>query len=206
MKRAFDFSLSLVLIVLLGPVYVIIAALIYLKLGRPIFYDQVRPGYKGELFKIYKFRTMSNETDANGELLPDLERLTPPFEFIRRLSLDEIPQFFNILRGQMSFVGPRPLLESYLPYYSKEQMKRHDVLPGLTGWAQIHGRNDTTWSERLGRDQWYAENQSFRLDLYIIWKTIRIVLKSEGNSTQAQTEMGEFRGLDGGNTHEIAKH
>jgi lipopolysaccharide/colanic/teichoic acid biosynthesis glycosyltransferase len=121
--------------------------------------------------------------------------LTPTFELVRRFSLDELPQLFNVLRGQMSIVGPRPLLESYLPYYSTDHMKRHDVLPGLTGWAQIHGRNETTWQERLDRDQWYVENQSFRLDLYIIWLTILQVVRSSGSSTQASAHLGLFRGL-----------
>ncbi|ACB62016.1 sugar transferase [Exiguobacterium sibiricum 255-15] len=205
MKRTFDFTVSLLAIIVLLPVYAFVAVLIYTKLGRPLFFNQVRPGYKGELFKIYKFRTMSNETDADGKLLPDADRIPKSVEWIRRLSLDEIPQFFNILRGQMSFVGPRPLLVSYLNHYTKEQMTRHDVLPGLTGWAQIHGRNATTWQQRLEQDQWYAANHTFRLDLYILWKTVKIVISSEGNSTDHQTGMGEFKGLDGGVPHDVAK-
>jgi lipopolysaccharide/colanic/teichoic acid biosynthesis glycosyltransferase len=194
-KRAFDVMLSLTVIIILSPLYILVALLGRIKLGRPIFYYQLRPGYRGQLFRIYKFRTMSNATDENGSLLPDLERLTPTFEWIRRFSLDELPQLFNVLRGQMSIVGPRPLLESYLPYYSTEHMKRHDVLPGLTGWAQVHGRNETTWQERLDRDQWYVENQSFRLDLYIIWLTIVQVIRSSGSSTQASADLGLFRGI-----------
>jgi lipopolysaccharide/colanic/teichoic acid biosynthesis glycosyltransferase len=186
---------SLTAIIILSPLFVFGALLVRIKLGRPIFYYQLRPGYRGQLFRIYKFRTMSNATDENGFLLPDLERLTPTFELVRRFSLDELPQLFNVLRGQMSIVGPRPLLESYLPYYSTDHMKRHDVLPGLTGWAQIHGRNETTWQERLDRDQWYVENQSFRLDLYIIWLTILQVVRSSGSSTQASAHLGLFRGL-----------
>jgi lipopolysaccharide/colanic/teichoic acid biosynthesis glycosyltransferase len=186
---------SLTAIIILSPLFVLGALLVRIKLGRPIFYYQLRPGYRGQLFRIYKFRTMSNATDENGFLLPDLERLTPTFELVRRFSLDELPQLFNVLRGQMSIVGPRPLLESYLPYYSTDHMKRHDVLPGLTGWAQIHGRNETTWQERLDRDQWYVENQSFRLDLYIIWLTILQVVRSSGSSTQASAHLGLFRGL-----------
>ncbi|HAZ38902.1 MAG TPA: UDP-galactose phosphate transferase, partial [Exiguobacterium sp.] len=191
MKRTFDFTVSLIAILILIPVYALVALVIYTKLGRPIFFNQVRPGYKGELFKIYKFRTMTNETDAEGKLLPDADRIPASLEWIRRLSLDEIPQFFNILRGQMSFVGPRPLLVSYLNHYTKEQMTRHDVLPGLTGWAQIHGRNATTWQQRLEQDQWYAANQTFRLELYILFKTFKMVISSEGNSTAHQTGMGE---------------
>ncbi|OIN65818.1 UDP-galactose phosphate transferase [Exiguobacterium sp. KRL4] len=205
MKRTFDFTVSLLAILVLLPVYLFVAVFIFTKLGRPIFFNQVRPGYKGELFKIYKFRTMSNETDADGKLLPDAERIPKSVEWVRRLSLDEIPQFFNILRGQMSFVGPRPLLVSYLNHYTPEQMTRHDVLPGLTGWAQIHGRNATTWQERLEQDQWYAANQTFRLDLYILLKTVKIVVSSEGNSTDHQTGMGEFKGLDGGVHHDVVK-
>jgi lipopolysaccharide/colanic/teichoic acid biosynthesis glycosyltransferase len=186
---------SLTAIIILSPLFVLGALLVRIKLGRPVFYYQLRPGYRGQLFRIYKFRTMSNATDENGFLLPDLERLTPTFELVRRFSLDELPQLFNVLRGQMSIVGPRPLLESYLPYYSTDHMKRHDVLPGLTGWAQIHGRNETTWQERLDRDQWYVENQSFRLDLYIIWLTILQVVRSSGSSTQASAHLGLFRGL-----------
>ncbi|AOT01729.1 UDP-galactose phosphate transferase [Exiguobacterium sp. U13-1] len=205
MKRTFDFTVSLIAILILLPVYAVVALVIYTKLGRPIFFNQVRPGYKGELFKIYKFRTMTNETDADGQLLPDVDRIPASLEWIRRLSLDEIPQFVNILRGQMSFVGPRPLLASYLNHYTKEQMTRHDVLPGLTGWAQIHGRNATTWQQRLEQDQWYAANHTFRLDLYILFKTFKMVISSEGNSTAHQTSMGEFKGLDGGVPHDVAK-
>lgn len=205
MKRTFDFTVSLISILILIPVYAVVALVIYTKLGRPIFFNQVRPGYKGELFKIYKFRTMTNETDAEGKLLPDADRIPASLEWIRRLSLDEIPQFLNILRGQMSFVGPRPLLVSYLNHYTKEQMARHDVLPGLTGWAQIHGRNATTWQQRLEQDQWYAANHTFRLDLYILFKTFKMVISSEGNSTAHQTGMGEFKGLDGGVPHDVAK-
>lgn len=205
MKRTFDFTVSLIVILILIPVYALVALVIYTKLGRPIFFNQVRPGYKGELFKIYKFRTMTNETDAEGNLLPDADRIPASLEWIRRLSLDEIPQFVNILRGQMSFVGPRPLLVSYLNHYTKEQMTRHDVLPGLTGWAQIHGRNATTWQQRLEQDQWYAANHTFRLDLYILFKTFKMVISSEGNSTAHQTSMGEFKGLDGGVPHDVAK-
>ncbi|WP_294744058.1 sugar transferase [uncultured Exiguobacterium sp.] len=205
MKRLFDFTVSLIAILILIPVYAVVALVIYTKLGRPIFFNQVRPGYKGELFKIYKFRTMTNETDSDGKLLPDADRIPASLEWIRRLSLDEIPQFVNILRGQMSFVGPRPLLVSYLNHYTKEQMTRHDVLPGLTGWAQIHGRNATTWQQRLEQDQWYAAHQTFRLDLYILFKTFKMVISSEGNSTAHQTGMGEFKGLDGGVPHDVAK-
>jgi len=194
-KRAFDLIVSLIAIVVLCPLYIMVGLLVLAKLGRPVFYYQLRPGYEGRLFRIYKFRTMSNATDADGCLLPDLERLTPTFELIRQFSLDELPQLFNILRGQMSFVGPRPLLESYLPHYSAQHMKRHDVLPGLTGWAQVHGRNETTWQERLDRDQWYVENQSFGLDLWIIWLTIRHMVRSEGNSAQAVADLGLFQGL-----------
>lgn len=205
MKRLFDFTVSLIAILILIPVYAVVALVIYMKLGRPIFFNQVRPGYKGELFKIYKFRTMTNEMDSDGKLLPDADRIPASLEWIRRLSLDEIPQFVNILRGQMSFVGPRPLLVSYLNHYTKEQMTRHDVLPGLTGWAQIHGRNATTWQQRLEQDQWYAAHQTFRLDLYILFKTFKMVISSEGNSTAHQTGMGEFKGLDGGVPHDVAK-
>ena len=205
MKRTFDFTVSLIAILILLPVYAVVALVIYTKLGRLIFFNQVRPGYKGELFKIYKFRTMTNETDAEGQLLPDADRIPASLEWIRRLSLDEIPQFVNILRGQMSFVGPRPLLVSYLNHYTKEQMTRHDVLPGLTGWAQIHGRNATTWQQRLEQDQWYAAHHTFRLDLYILFKTFKMVISSEGNSTAHQTGMGEFKGLDGGVPHDVAK-
>jgi lipopolysaccharide/colanic/teichoic acid biosynthesis glycosyltransferase len=205
LKRAFDAIVSLTAIIALSPLYILVAVLVRVKLGRPIFYHQLRPGYRGQLFRIYKFRTMSNATDENGLLLPDLERLTPIFEWVRRFSLDELPQLFNVLRGQMSIVGPRPLLESYLQYYSTEHMKRHDVLPGLTGWAQVHGRNETTWQERLDRDQWYVENQSFRLDLYIIWLTILQVVKPSGSSTQASADLGLFRGLPRSEGHEDLK-
>ena len=193
-KPLFDKILALILLVLLFPVMVIVAVLIYLWDGRPIFFTQKRPGYKEKIFKIYKFRTMTNEKDENGNLLPDEKRLKGIGKIIRSLSLDELPQLFNVLKGDMSFIGPRPLLKEYLPLYNKEQRRRHDVKPGITGWAQVNGRNAISWSEKFRYDIEYVDNISFWLDLKILWLTVVKVLKREGISQEGRATMEKFNG------------
>ena len=163
-------------------------------MGRPILFTQDRPGKDGKIFKIYKFRTMTNETDENGELLPDEQRLKGIGKTIRKLSLDELPQLINVIRGDMSFIGPRPLLVEYLPLYNKEQARRHEVTPGITGWAQVNGRNAISWEDKFKYDVWYVDNCSFLVDMKIIWLTILKVLKQEGISSEQHATMEKFKG------------
>ncbi|BCD67754.1 sugar transferase [Nitratiruptor sp. YY09-18] len=193
-KPLLDRILASILLILFAPVMIIVALLIYFWDGRPILFIQERPGYRGKIFKIYKFRTMTNEKDAQGNLLPDEKRLKGIGKIIRTLSLDELPQLLNILKGDMSFVGPRPLLKEYLPLYNKEQMRRHDVKPGVTGWAQVNGRNLLDWQTRFVYDVWYVDHCSFLLDLKILWLTFIKVLKREGISSQKSATMEKFRG------------
>lgn len=193
-KPIFDFSFSALLILLFAPILIIVALLIHLKLGSPIFFTQERPGKNGKIFKIYKFRTMSNARDANGELLPDSERLKGFGKFVRKSSLDELPQLFNVLKGEMSFIGPRPLLVEYLPLYSKTQARRHEVKPGITGWAQVNGRNAISWEEKFKLDVWYVENLSFWLDCKIFLMTFYKVLKRKDISSQTNVTMEKFTG------------
>ena len=193
-KPLFDKILALILIILFSPLMLITAILIYLKMGRPIIFTQERPGYKGKIFKIYKFRTMTNEKDEKGNLLPDEMRLKGIGKVIRSLSLDELPQLFNVLKGDMSFIGPRPLLVEYLPLYNKDQKKRHDVLPGITGLAQVKGRNSISWKKKFRYDVFYVKNVSFCLDLYIIYLTIIKVLKRDGISQEGNATMEKFNG------------
>ncbi len=194
MKRLFDIMLALFLIVLFTPIYLVVSLLIYLKMGTPILFRQLRPGYKGEIFGIYKFRTMTNEKDENGELLPDEKRLVGIGKFIRSTSLDELPQLLNVLKGEMSFVGPRPLLVEYLSLYNEEQKKRHNVKPGITGWAQVNGRNAISWEQKFEYDVWYVENQSFSLDMKILWLTFLKVLKRSDISSNTNVTMEKFKG------------
>lgn len=194
MKGLFDRTLALFLIVLLSPVYVLVSLIIFWKMGMPILFVQKRPGYKGKIFSIYKFRTMTNETDENGNLLPDEKRLVGIGKFIRSTSLDELPQLFNVLKGDMSFVGPRPLLVEYLPLYNERQRRRHDVKPGITGWAQVNGRNAISWAEKFEYDVWYVENQSFWLDMKILWMTFLKVIKRSGVSSSNSATMEKFTG------------
>ena len=163
MKRLFDLLVSYSLLLLLSSRYTIVSILVRIKLGSPILFKQQRPGLHGKPFYVYKFRTMTDERDSNGQLLPDHIRLTPFGRFLRKYSLDELPQLFNVVKGDISLVGPRPLLMEYLPLYTKEQAKRHDVRPGITGWAQVNGRNAITWEEKFKLDVWYVKNQSFLL-------------------------------------------
>ena len=193
-KRFLDFILSLIAIVLLSPIYLIIAILVRVKLGSPVIFMQERPGKNEKIFSMYKFRSMTSEIDKEGNLLPDEVRLTPFGKKLRATSLDELPELFNILKGDMSFVGPRPLLVKYLPLYSEEQQHRHDVRPGLTGLAQVMGRNALTWEEKFRKDVFYTEHCNFLLDIQIIGKTILLVLKQEGISSDTSVTMEEFHG------------
>jgi len=197
-KRFFDFVLSLLAIVVLSPVMLIIAILVKIKIGSPVLFVQERPGYHEKIFKMYKFRTMSDERDEHGNLLPDEIRLTRFGKILRSTSLDELPELFNILKGDMSIVGPRPLLVKYLTLYNDEQRHRHDVRPGFTGWAQCNGRNAISWEERFDLDVYYTKHVSFLLDLKVIWKTLKIVLFREGITSETSVTMEEFRGTQNG--------
>lgn len=193
-KVIFDKLFALFLIALFLPVYAVISLLIYLKMGKPILFRQKRPGLSGKVFNIYKFRTMTNERNDSGELLPDKERLPSLGRYIRSLSLDELPQLFNVLKGEMSFVGPRPLLVEYLPLYDDEQKRRHDVKPGITGWAQVNGRNALSWEDKFKLDVWYVDNQSLWLDLKILLLTVKKVVKRDGISNTGEATMSKFTG------------
>ena len=194
MKRIFDLILTIPAYFLLSPLMMLIAVIILLTMEKPVFFRQIRPGFHGKPFTIYKFRTMLNAYDKSGNLLPDKERLTRFGKFLRSTSLDELPELFNILKGEMSIVGPRPLLMQYLERYSPEQARRNEVRPGLTGWAQINGRNAITWEKKFRLDVWYVDNQSFRIDIKIIFMTILKVLKREGINQPGQATMEEFMG------------
>ena len=193
-KSIFDKTLALFLIILFSPIYIVVSLLIFFKMGSPILFRQKRPGYKEKIFGIYKFRTMTNEKDANGNLLPDDKRLVGIGKFIRSTSLDELPQLFNVLKGEMSFVGPRPLLEEYLPLYNEKQKRRHDVKPGITGWAQVNGRNAISWEQKFDYDVWYVDNQSFWLDIKILWLTFLKVVKRSDISSGTSSTMEKFTG------------
>jgi sugar transferase EpsL len=193
-KRAVDFAVALAGLVLLAPALVVIAALVRLLVGTPVIFSQVRPGLGGRPFRLFKFRTMTTRRDARGELLPDERRLTPFGRFLRSSSLDELPELLNVLKGEMSLVGPRPLLVEYLPRYTPEQARRHEVRPGLTGWAQVNGRNAIAWEEKFKLDVWYVDNRSFRLDLKILLMTIARVFGREGISQRGQATMEKFKG------------
>lgn len=182
------------LIIVLSPVYVLACLLVYFSIGLPIIFRQTRPGYKEKLFKIYKFRTMKNTQDMNGQLLPDSERLTGIGRLIRNLSLDELPQLFNVLKGEMSFIGPRPLLVEYLPLYNNEQKRRHNVKPGITGWAQVNGRNAISWEDKFKLDVWYVDNQSFWLDMKILFLTFKKVIFKEDINEKGKATMSKFTG------------
>jgi len=190
----FDVVLVLILIVFLLPVYMIVSLLIVITMGSPILFKQKRPGKDGKIFEIYKFRTMTDETDEKGGLLSDEKRLTKMGKFIRSTSLDELPQLFNVLKGDMSFVGPRPLLVEYLPLYNEKQKKRHNVKPGITGWAQVNGRNSISWEEKFDYDVWYVEHQSFLLDMKILWMTFLKVFDRSGISSNTSVTIEKFKG------------
>ena len=198
-KRLLDLCLTIGAFLLLSPMMGVIAIIVRLKLGAPVLFRQQRPGLHGQPFTLYKFRTMTDARDAEGNLLPDAERLTSLGRFLRSSSLDELPELFNVLKGEMSLVGPRPLLMEYLPRYSPDQMRRHEVRPGITGWAQINGRNALTWQEKFELDVWYVDHQSLRLDLKILWLTLIKVLKREGISAEGHVTMSKFMGNNGCN-------
>ncbi len=193
-KRIFDFILALILATLLLPLMAATAAAVAWNMGFPVLFWQVRPGLHGRPFKVLKFRTMAEAVGADGQPLPDEQRLTKLGALLRRFSLDELPQLFNVIRGDMSLVGPRPLLIEYLPLYSAEQMRRHDVRPGITGWAQVNGRNALPWEERFRMDVWYVDNRSMLFDLRILALTALRVLRSRGISEPGQATMTPFRG------------
>lgn len=200
-KRLLDIVLSSAALVILSPVLLITAVLVRIKLGSPVIFTQERPGKDEKVFKLHKFRSMTDARDENGNLLPDKDRLTGFGKKLRSLSIDELPELWDIFRGKMSFVGPRPLLVKYLPLYNEEQRHRHDVRPGLTGWAQVHGRNLTSWEERFEYDVEYVNNISFALDVKIIIMTIRCVLGREGINSDGSATMEAFTGT-GVSTHE----
>lgn len=193
-KRIFDLLVTLLCMLVTLPVLLVLSLLVGIILGRPIFFRQQRPGYKGRPFTLFKFRTMTNRRNPDGKLLPDAERLTSFGRFLRSTSLDDLPQLTNVLRGEMSWVGPRPLLMQYLSRYTPEQMRRHDVLPGITGWAQIHGRNDLDWEEKFRLDLWYVDHRTFWLDVKILFMTPWKVFTREGISQPGQATAEEFMG------------
>lgn len=194
MKRCFDIIFTLIILLPFLPVIVIVAWQVHRKLGSPILFRQIRPGLHGKPFEILKFRTMRTAVDAQGNQLPDSDRLTTLGRFLRNTSLDELPELWNILKGDMSLVGPRPLLMEYLPLYSPEQSRRHEVRPGLTGWAQVNGRNSLSWKEKFILDIWYVDNQSLWIDVKIIFQTIRKVLSREGINARGEATMPRFTG------------
>lgn len=193
-KRWLDFVLSLMALIILSPVFLILVLLVRVKLGSPVFFKQQRPGKDGKIFTMYKFRTMTDEKDKTGRLLPDEKRLTSFGKKLRSSSLDELPELINIIKGDMGIVGPRPLLVKYLPLYSERQKRRHEVRPGFTGLAQINGRNSISWEEKFEWDVTYVEKVTFFLDLQIILKTVKTVLRHEGISSETSATMEEFRG------------
>jgi lipopolysaccharide/colanic/teichoic acid biosynthesis glycosyltransferase len=193
-KRLFDIAVSALALIILLPIMLATALMVILFLGYPVFFSQRRPGYLGKPFNIYKFRTMNDRRDLNGNLLADNERLTWLGKWLRSTSVDELPSLWNVLRGNMSLVGPRPLLMEYLPLYSKEQARRHLVKPGVTGWSQVNGRNAISWSDKFYLDVWYVDNQSFFLDLKILFLTIQKVFIREGINAEGETTMAKFTG------------
>lgn len=194
LKRAFDIVGSLLLLILLGLPMLFVALMVRLKHGSPVLFCQQRPGRNGKPFKMLKFRTMTNARDAEGNLLPDAERITKFGQFLRSTSADELPELFNVLKGEMSLVGPRPLLMQYLERYTPEQMRRHEVRPGITGWAQVNGRNNVPWEERFKMDVWYVDNHHLGLDLKILWLTLLKVVRRSDVSQDGHATMSEFMG------------
>lgn len=202
-KRALDILFALVALVLTFPIMLAVAIVIRLKLGSPVLFRQLRPGLEGRPFCLVKFRTMSLKTDAAGEPLPDGARLSAIGRSLRAASLDELPVFWNVLKGDMSVVGPRPLLQEYLPLYTRKQRRRHCVRPGITGWAQVNGRNAVSWEERLAMDVWYVDNQSLRLDIEIILRTVATVFRRHGISEAGEATMSKFTGSQRGEASEV---
>ena len=195
-KPLADFTIAILGALLLSPVFLIAAICLFISNRGNIFFLQERPRENGKVFTIVKFKTMNDDTDAHGNLLPDSQRLTKVGSIVRKASLDEIPQLLNVLKGEMSLVGPRPLLIEYLPLYNDDQMRRHEVKPGITGWAQVNGRNAISWEEKFKLDVWYVDNQSFWLDMKILWLTIRKVLVREGINQDGQATMEPFKGSE----------
>jgi len=194
MKRLFDLTIAVPSVILLTPIFVLIGFFVRIRIGSPVLFKQVRPGFHGRLFTIYKFRTMTGERDEDGNLLPDGERLTRLGRFLRMTSIDELPEFFNVIKGDMSIVGPRPLLRQYLDQYTPEQARRHEVKPGITGWAQVNGRNAISWEGKFKLDVWYVDNWSVWLDLKIILMTVWKVLRRDGISQTGHATAQEFLG------------
>ena len=192
-KRLFDFLGAFALLLLLSPLLLGLAVAVRVKLGSPVIFRQRRPGLGGRIFTVVKFRSMRDATGRDGKPLPDAERLTDFGRRLRASSMDELPELWNVLCGEMSLVGPRPLLVEYLDYYTPEEARRHDVRPGLTGWAQIHGRNATTWDERLALDAWYAQHRTFLMDLRILWRTVALVFSREGITAPGEATMPRLR-------------
>lgn len=198
MKRFFDFFVIFFTLILFSPVLAVVACTVRQKLGSPVFFRQIRPGQGGKPFEMIKFRTMRDAVDSQGQPLPDSERLTIFGNILRSTSLDELPELWNVLKGDMSLVGPRPLLMEYLPLYTPEQARRHEVRPGITGWAQINGRNAISWEEKFKLDVWYVDNQSLWLDIKILWLTFAKVFKREGISQEGEVTMSKFMGTKAG--------
>ena len=193
LKRILDFCIALVALLCLSPLLLVVTVWLHIaNKGAGAFFLQDRPGKDGKIFKIVKFKTMTDERDADGKLLPDANRLTKVGRFVRSTSIDELPQLFNVLKGDMALIGPRPLLVKYLPLYSPEQMRRHEVRPGITGWAQCHGRNAISWTEKFKLDVWYVDHLSFKTDLLVIIETIKAVIHRDGISQEGQATMEEF--------------
>lgn len=194
MKRFFDLILTILVLLILALPMLVVALFVWILLGRPVFFRQVRPGLQGKPFEMVKFRTMTDGRSLDGELLPDAQRLTPFGRFLRSSSLDELPELWNVLRGEMSLVGPRPLLMEYLPLYSPEQARRHEVRPGVTGWAQVNGRNAISWTDKFALDVWYVDHCSLWLDVRILWLTVRKVLVRDGISAAGEATIPRFEG------------
>jgi lipopolysaccharide/colanic/teichoic acid biosynthesis glycosyltransferase len=197
MKRTFDVLAAAGMLIVLAPLILLLAVLTRLSIGSPVLFRQQRPGLRGRPFDIVKFRTMTNARGADGELLPDADRLPVFGRFLRSTSLDELPELWNVLKGDMSLVGPRPLLMSYLPLYSREEMRRHDVRPGLTGWAQVKGRNGLSWQRKFELDLWYVDHRTFPLDLRILLMTVWKIVRREGISQEGEATMAPFSGSGG---------
>lgn len=196
MKRLIDFTVGLLALLMLSPFILLLMVLIRLKLGAPVFFTQTRPGLNGKPFRMIKFRTMTDARDNSGGLLPDAKRLTSFGKFLRSSSLDELPELWNVLKGEMSLVGPRPLLMEYLQLYTREQARRHKVRPGITGWAQVNGRNTLSWDDKFKLDVWYVDNRTWCLDVKILWLTVRKVLVSEGINAAGEATMSKFTGIN----------
>ena len=195
-KRLLDLLVCIPAVILLSPLYLILIILVYLIHGKPVFFAQPRPGYRGEIFTLFKFRSMRNALDVHGDPLPDDKRLTPFGKFLRASSLDELPELFNVMKGEMSLVGPRPLLVEYLPLYSAEQARRHEVLPGITGWAQVNGRNAIDWQKKFELDVWYVDHWSIGLDIKILFLTLIKVFRREGITQSGSATTAYFTGND----------